>query len=444
MKHTVLWMFCLLLTLAAAVSAQNETACPAIAQQALETVDTYCALTGRNEACYGFSSLNATPNDAASDFKFTTPGDTTTISVVQSIQLYPMDMSAGTWGVALLRLQANIPNTLPGQNVTILLFGDVAFEPANPANTLSVTARSGINVRSGPGTNYPVVTTLAAGAVVQAQARNTAGDWLLVNLPDKGSVWVFANLVIADGDAAGLDVVADDAVSAQAFYFRSGLGNAPCAAVPESGLLLHTPAGVGKVELLINEVRFVVGSTVYIQAIPGGKMVVSVIEGEVSVFTGGVSVTVKAGESVRIPLDSAGRPTGAPSQPAPFEPDSIEPLPITLISRDTGYVGTWHSIDVDGSSQRLRIWLVDGVYQVEWYDDGASVCGIDSAGTPLYAVTLTGSARVLDTGGLVMTVKGICANAANTAVGPFVVPLNYDTTNDTIYDGTLTWNRASP
>jgi hypothetical protein len=63
-------------------------------------------------------------------FEFDTAGDVVAVSALQSLQTAPLDEATGTWGVALLRLQANLPNTLPGQNVTFLIFGDTEIENA--------------------------------------------------------------------------------------------------------------------------------------------------------------------------------------------------------------------------------------------------------------------------------------------------------------------------
>ncbi|MBM4431769.1 MAG: hypothetical protein FJ026_15705 [Chloroflexi bacterium] len=52
-----------------------------------------------------------------------------------------------------------------------------------------------------------------------------------------------------------------------------------------------------------------------------------------------------------------------------------------------GFAGAWTSIDVDGSHQRLVIQPVRrpwGTYSLAYFDDGASVCGCDAAGKPLY------------------------------------------------------------
>lgn len=113
-------IFCL----APAVLAQAN-ACPAIVQTALDAADELCAGTGRNQACYGHIALTATAQPDVTDFRFEQVGDIADVSQIQSMRLNPMDAETQTWGVALMRLQANLPDTLPGQNVTFLLFGDV-------------------------------------------------------------------------------------------------------------------------------------------------------------------------------------------------------------------------------------------------------------------------------------------------------------------------------
>ena len=114
----------------------SDDTCPEIVQTVLETVDTFCADTGRNEACYGNLLVEATPRINVTDFVFTLPGDIAGLATIETMQLNNLDTAAGTWGVAVLKLQANLPYTLPGENVTFLLFGDVSLtNDVTPADT---------------------------------------------------------------------------------------------------------------------------------------------------------------------------------------------------------------------------------------------------------------------------------------------------------------------
>lgn len=71
-----------------------------------------------------------------------------------------------------------------------------------PTRTVStgvtVKASGIVNLRGGPGTNYPVVGTLAAGQVVRAEARN--GDWLYLG----NTRWVAAWVVTVTGNVTSL------------------------------------------------------------------------------------------------------------------------------------------------------------------------------------------------------------------------------------------------
>ncbi len=110
------------------VAAQDS--CPSIAETALNAVDAFCADVGRNQACYGNVRIESVPQPTAANFAFEQTGDIVDVADIQSLRLAPMDTDSGQWGVALLRLQANIPDTLPGQNVSVLLFGDVEVKSA--------------------------------------------------------------------------------------------------------------------------------------------------------------------------------------------------------------------------------------------------------------------------------------------------------------------------
>ncbi|MBN1964903.1 MAG: hypothetical protein JW910_09665 [Anaerolineae bacterium] len=127
----LLAVFALLLGDPGETLAQGGGSCPEIVAQALEAADQLCDATGRNEACYGHLALEAVPGAGVTDFKFTASGDIVSLADLQSLTLSPMDTTAGTWGVAVFRLQANLPDTLPGQNVTMLAFGDVALVNAS-------------------------------------------------------------------------------------------------------------------------------------------------------------------------------------------------------------------------------------------------------------------------------------------------------------------------
>lgn len=120
-----------LLCIAPAIVLAQDELCPTIVETALEAADAACMDTGRNQACYGNFLVNAEPSANATDFVFDATGDIVDLTDIQSLLLNGLDEAAQEWGVAILRVQANIPNSLPGQNVTFVLFGDVQITDAS-------------------------------------------------------------------------------------------------------------------------------------------------------------------------------------------------------------------------------------------------------------------------------------------------------------------------
>ncbi len=252
-----LLFFCGLLLLGVPVLAQQQAdeVCPVVVETALAALDRLCSETGRNEACYGHFALQAEAQPGVTGLAFAQPGDIAQVADIQRLTLTPMDTETQAWGVALLRLQANLPDSLPGQNVTMLLFGAVDLSAAEDS----------------PGTPM------------------------------------------------------------QAFYFRSGIGDAPCAAAPESGIVLQTPEGAGQVHFTVNGVDIRMGSTLLLQAQPADALYVHVLEGEAfAQVPDQPAQPIPAGTRLVIPLDAEGLPTGELGALQPYSEMLIEPLPPVL------------------------------------------------------------------------------------------------------------------
>jgi len=68
-----------------------------------------------------------------------------------------------------------------------------------------VVASTTVNVRAGPGTNYPVIGSLSPDEPVSVVGRNEAGTWWQVQLPGGSTGWVAASVVEATA-VAGVPV----------------------------------------------------------------------------------------------------------------------------------------------------------------------------------------------------------------------------------------------
>lgn len=112
----------------------DDPLCPEIVQEALNLIDTLCSGTARNEICYGHEALSVQLMGGIDAVDFDRAGDRLALESLVSIQLSPLDIETGNWGLALLQLQADLPDTIPGQNVSFLMFGDVQLENAGIEN----------------------------------------------------------------------------------------------------------------------------------------------------------------------------------------------------------------------------------------------------------------------------------------------------------------------
>ena len=110
----------------AAVSAQD---CPALVKTALSKAQTACAIMRGNQACYGYQTLDAKLQQGLSPFAFNGVGDITPIDTIESLHMAALNPVTDEWGVALMRVRADITPDKPDQNVTLLAFGEVSIEP---------------------------------------------------------------------------------------------------------------------------------------------------------------------------------------------------------------------------------------------------------------------------------------------------------------------------
>lgn len=78
----------------------------------------------------------------------------------------------------------------------------------NPVVRLNESVTQQINVRGGPGTDYPIIDSFDPGEIAQVTGRNADSSWWYVNLEGAGSPgWVFARLVQLTGSTESIPVI---------------------------------------------------------------------------------------------------------------------------------------------------------------------------------------------------------------------------------------------
>lgn len=320
-----------------------QTACDASIQTALWELTTMCADIGRNQWC--------------------SPQQRAELSQLQTAQTSIAHQPAG-----ILKMQANLPDSLPEENVTLLLLGDVTIQklPGIIAPTLSITTNHAVNIRRSPSSVDWIITEMPAGRQLTAIGRNAAGDWLQVRLPDGDGAgpqqdstgWVYAPNVTAEGYIESLPMpplpLSDRPM--QLFQFESR--SEQCA----SGILLQTPPHAGWIDLQVNHVRLRLNATVFLQAAKPGEMILRVLEGVVKVTAMGIPVDVPAGAELRIPLNDLGMPTGAPALLEAYPPAAIDFLPVEFLPH---LINTPPILDTaalnqlrQANSPRAGVWLI--------------------------------------------------------------------------------------
>jgi hypothetical protein len=112
-------------------------------------------------------------------------------------------------------------------------------------------------------------------------------------------------------------------------------------------------------------------------------------------------------------------------------------------ARKDPFIGSWVSIDIDGSNQRLTIGGGPGsVYNVRYYDFGATICGLDpDTGDFLYAASarapLTASGNTL-----LGSLSLYCHASPPYHVLDHDFNFTYDPITDTLSDSTgVIWHR---
>lgn len=75
-----------------------------------------------------------------------------------------------------------------------------------PSEPRAVVTNDRLNIRSGPGTGYPIVGALQQGDEVTVTGRNKASTWLAIRTDDGTEGWVYAEYTRVDTEVASLTV----------------------------------------------------------------------------------------------------------------------------------------------------------------------------------------------------------------------------------------------
>lgn len=284
MRRVILCM--LVLVLSTQVIAQDDV-CPVIVEQALEALADNCTEMPRNSACYGYQTVNATFVTELPPETFSQPADREILNQFDSLHTSPYNADLEEWGIALMNVQANVPDTVPGQAVRFLLLGDAQVEnrvaptdfsiESNNANPIIIRLQFEAVARTRPMDNANTVATLPAGTTINANAVNATGDWLRGDL-DGREVWIARDFVVPNIDIESLPVTSDaPRTPMQSFYFSTGFGESRCNRALDV-VTIQSPENI-TVDLTVNGLDVRIGSTISFQNLSDDRIVIMVHEG---------------------------------------------------------------------------------------------------------------------------------------------------------------------
>ena len=118
----------LLLTLlptSSGIKAQDDP-CLQLVEKIFAQVGQTCTDLKRDSVCYGHVKLSAEAREGVdlSTFTFETAGDMVSLKDLKTLKLGEMNLDNEEWGIAFIRLRANLPDVAAGQFVTMIAFGD--------------------------------------------------------------------------------------------------------------------------------------------------------------------------------------------------------------------------------------------------------------------------------------------------------------------------------
>ena len=268
----------------------------------------HCADLERNSLCYGHSQVDAGFAGDSTPADFDAPGARASVAQLKSLETSTLDVESGQWGLAIMNLQANLPQSRPGPGVIILLAGDAVLGHEVDLSEIDEISEALSTVALLPAPRFSQAARIAEelghlqkDEIALVDARTRAGDWL--RLVNAGAVsWVERDHLAPLQAMESLPVVdVADPFAMKAFSFSSARGITDCDEA-EPLLAIQSPE-TSSVNLTVNGVDIHVQSLVSFQQIHRNALSMTVHRGSATTAFGN---TVLAGNTVVGILASTG------------------------------------------------------------------------------------------------------------------------------------------
>ena len=249
---------------------------PAFIKAAMVIAEEVCADAERDQLCYGSGTIDILDLNPENTSPFITPGDTRPIRNLDHIDVGFTENGIDPFSVAVVNMQANLPNDPTDENVRLFIFGGTTVTNQSVrfptrVNSVELTNETGqiINVRIGAGTITPIVDSVQPGQQVSVVARTQDNLWLRVRKPSGGGTgWVYAPLLTENNQSAELPVSTSEDLFFVSMQSLEITLDETASENVLNGVLIQTPPGDDTVLIEINDVLFRIagGSMLFWQA----------------------------------------------------------------------------------------------------------------------------------------------------------------------------------
>ena len=113
--------------LTATAISQKNASCQVLIDKAIQASGDYCGNTESNKACYGNTTIKADLVPASTQ-RFSERGDIVAVKELSRLTASPLNLDNSEWGIAVFKLIANLPRSLPGETVTMVVFGNATLD----------------------------------------------------------------------------------------------------------------------------------------------------------------------------------------------------------------------------------------------------------------------------------------------------------------------------
>lgn len=107
--------------------------CQELIDRAMQASGDSCDRLGSNQVCYGNNTLLA-ELIAGTASRFSQRGDMVSVAALRRLAASPLSLASEEWGIAVFKVMANLPRSLPGETITMVVFGNTTLD--NPNNNL--------------------------------------------------------------------------------------------------------------------------------------------------------------------------------------------------------------------------------------------------------------------------------------------------------------------